>query len=242
MSEHQALEDGGARIKFDCTHVGAISLSPEGKTRLLGLKRDLARGLDALRETKAAPVGPDGKLLGNCACLLSDSDLDGVGQVLISRSGRGPNEPVDFDRDFPICVDFDEASWSAKFRSASPSDKPSSDSPLHWFSLVEASDRFHWETRPNVVLHGHSFASVEDAEMLKVPISKEDTLFSTKEDVAALMGLLKDYSYPEHKVFIRNGHGFLIFSQTMEEAIGILKKLIEKKKDEEEEQSSNQAM
>jgi hypothetical protein len=34
----------------------------------------------------------------------------------------------------------------------------------------------------------------------------------------------------------------LIFSQTMEEAIGILKKLIEKKKDEEEEQSSNQAM
>ena len=199
MSEHQALLDGGPRIKFECTHVAdgeEVSYSPE---ELQDLKRDLARGLHALLQTNAAPVGPDGKLLGNCACLL------GAGQVLISRSGRGPNEPVNLDKDFPICVDFDKTSWSAKFRSLSDSDKPSSDTPLHWFSLVEASETYHWNKAPKFVLHGHSFASVEEAKMLDVPISHEDTLFSTKEDVAALMGLLKDYPYPEHKVFIRNG-------------------------------------
>ena len=211
--EHKSLEEGAPRVKFTCTRVDACD---EGS--LFGLRKDLAFGLQTLSSTKAAPVGPDGKLLGNVAALVPTGSQS-IGKVLISRSGRGPDEPVDLERDFVCCVDFDTSEWRAKFRRKAKDDvKPSSDFPLHWYSLVEAAKACHWEQEPKFVLHGHSFASSEDAELLNCPISEEETLFSTKEDVDALRTLLVGYAYPEHKVFIRKGHGFLIFSETMLEA------------------------
>ena len=211
--EHKSLQEGAQRVKFTCTRVDTCD-----ERSLLDLKKDLAFGLQTLSSTRAAPVGPDGKLLGNCAAFVP-TESQSIGKVLISRSGRGPDEPIDLERDFVCCVDFDTSEWRAKFRRKAKDDvKPSSDFPLHWYSLVEAGKACHWELGPKFVLHGHSFASVEDAQVLGVPISEEETLFSTKEDVDALRALLVNHSYPKHKVFIRKGHGFLIFSETMLEA------------------------
>ena len=223
--EHKSLEEGAPRVKFTCTRVDACD---EGS--LFGLRKDLAFGLQTLSSTKAAPVGPDGKLLGNVAALVPTGSQS-IGKVLISRLGRGPDEPVDLERDFVCCVDFDSEEWRAKFRGNAKDDvKPSSDFPLHWYSLVEAAKACHWEQEPKFVLHGHSFASSEDAELLNCPISEEETLFSTKEDVDALRTLLVGYAYPEHKVFIRKGHGFLIFAESMVDATKQLHNMLAKSK------------
>ncbi len=45
----------------------------------------------------------------------------------------------------------------------------------------------------------------------------------------ALSDLLRSHPYPEHKVFIRKGHGFLILSGTMQEAIDTLSGLLERR-------------
>lgn len=69
--------------------------------------------------TKAAPVGPDGKLLGNCACLgLEDGEAP---RVLVSRSGRSPNDPLDLDGDFACVTSFDSEGWEATYQSSSES-------------------------------------------------------------------------------------------------------------------------
>jgi hypothetical protein len=53
------------------------------------------------------------------------------------------------------------------------------------------------------------------------PCSHEETLFSTPADTEALMVLFKKYPYPQHKCFVRKGHGFFILSQSVEEAMHI---------------------
>ena len=53
---------------------------------------------------------------------------------------------------------------------------------------------------------------------------------SAKEDVDALRTLLVGYAYPEHKVFIRKGHGFLIFAESMVDATKQLHNMLAKSK------------
>ncbi|UPQ99046.1 hypothetical protein HOP50_03g23520 [Chloropicon primus] len=218
--EELSLEQGGARIKFSCIREeDGPGQDQEGVQEL----KELSKGLDCLVKTKAAPIGPDGKFLGNCACLLEGE------QILISRSGRSPEDPSDLERDFARVTSFDSGSWTAFFNSADADCEPSSDTPLHWFSLIKAPTDFKWKERPRVVLHGHSFETKEDAEVLGVPISPADTLFSTREDVDALGALLKSHAYPAHKAFIRFNHGFLILEETMDAAIDVLHALLSKR-------------
>ena len=228
--EHRSLESGGPRIKFRCSREdpSPSSSSSSSDHKLVSLRRALSDGLRELVRTKAAPVGPDGKLLGNCACLGSiPGPLDGEApRVLVSRSGRSPNDPLDLDGDFACVTSFDSEGWEATYQSSSEKTKPSSDTPLHWYSLVQAAQEFGWQERPKFVLHGHTFATEADAAALGVPISVEETMFSTKEDVEALRQLYRDHPYPANKCFIRNKHGFLILAQTMEEAVLTLRGLI----------------
>ncbi|CAK9003608.1 unnamed protein product [Durusdinium trenchii] len=93
---------------------------------------------------------------------------------------------------------------------------------------MSAFKQFGWPERPLVCLHGHALAEkagLRIAEDLKLPISHEETLFSTPEDVDALMTLFSSYPYPKNKVFIRRGHGFLILADTVDSATQELKSL-----------------
>eukprot|EP00434_Breviolum_minutum_P024234 symbB.v1.2.021398.t1/scaffold1845.1/size99025/2 len=159
-------------------------------------------------------------------------------------AGIAPSES-----DFVAVQSFDATSWSCSFTSSSEV-KPTSDTPLHWAAIMTAEKILGWSERPVVSLHGHALAEkagLEIAEKLQLPISHEETLFSTpeawaisqkhnmfgevfgkktQEDVDALMTLFKSYPYPEHKVFIRRGHGFLILAESLESAMKELKKLV----------------
>ena len=118
--EHRSLESGGPRIKFRCSREdpSPSSSSSSSDHKLVSLRRALSDGLRELVRTKAAPVGPDGKLLGNCACLGLDGEAP---RVLVSRSGRSPNDPLDLDGDFACVTSFDSEGWEATYQSSSES-------------------------------------------------------------------------------------------------------------------------
>ena len=49
----------------------------------------------------------------------------------------------------------------------------------------------------------------------------EETLFSTQEDSQALLNLMEKFPYPQHKVYIRKGHGFIVLGKDMADAMVI---------------------
>ena len=154
------------------------------------LSKALASCCVLLERLGAAPVLPDGLVAGNCAALLAPELL------LVTRSGKTAGlEPT--AADFVVVEAFDQAIWSCSYCGAV---RPTSDTPLHWAALVLAPERFRWSQRPAVALHGHALAEKEGlriAEALQLPISHEETLFSTKEDVEALMKLFETFRCPQ---------------------------------------------
>ena len=62
-----------------------------------------------------------------------------------------------------------------------------------------------------------------------MPCSEKDTLFSTPEDVKALDALLRIHPYPQHKTYIRQGHGFIVLAETVNEGVEILQSMIDRK-------------
>ncbi|CAJ1453026.1 unnamed protein product [Effrenium voratum] len=146
--------------------------------------------------------------------------------LLVSRSGKAAGA-LPCAADFVAVRSFSRDAWSCDF-SASPGVQPTSDTPLHWACLLRAPAEFQWPSRPKVSLHGHALAEkagLKKAEELQLPISHEETLFSTPEDVEALMKLFQQFPYPQNRVFIRRGHGFLILAPTVDAAIQELKAL-----------------
>ena len=103
-----------------------------------------------------------------CACLVDGGEDEP--SMLISRSGRSPKDPVDLERDFIVVSSFDSSEWCARYSSSAEASRPSSDTPLHWHSLVEAPRSCGWATKPKFVLHGHSFAT-------KVSLQNSRSLF-----------------------------------------------------------------
>ena len=214
--EELSLANGGRRIKFSLNHVGNLEIFSgfphEAMTTLSG-------ALHELEISGAAPILPDGKVGGNVGCLL---EYQGQYVLLASRSGKEAGHKLDTD-EFCVVTEFNRESWGANFHSKSEEYNPTSDTPLLWFALVEAHKKFNWVKQPKVALHGHALA-FHDGTLF--PTSPVETLFSTPEDLQALEQLFATYSYPEHNIFIRLGHGFFLLADTVDEALILFRKNI----------------
>mmetsp|Transcript_37366 Transcript_37366/g.80466 ORF Transcript_37366/g.80466 Transcript_37366/m.80466 type:complete len:245 (+) Transcript_37366:33-767(+) len=224
--EDKAIAEGAPRIKFGC-HTSKESLAERLSSGMLaefrGTCEVLANACVLLEQMGAAPILADGLVAGNCAAVLRDNDEE---MLLVTRSGKAAGKHPT-EQDFVTVQSFDANAWSCNF-CGYPEMRPTSDTPLHWAALMRAQRTFGWSERPLVTLHGHALAEKEGlriAEQLELPISHDETLFSTPEDVEALMTLFKSFPYPQHKVFIRRGHGFLILAESVEAAVQELKNL-----------------
>jgi len=120
---------------------------------------------------------------------------------------------------------FNTSTWCAEYLSTT-NKLPTSDTPLHWLTLIEAKDLYNWKSRPLIALHGHALEKIEIATLLDIPCSIEQTLFSTREDYNALAGLISKFPYPKSKLFIRRDHGFFLLAQTFTEALTLVHNLI----------------
>ena len=196
------------------------SNSVEGANRVkFGLKRrgllvhdidwsGLSKSLKILGEVGCAPVGGDGGRAGNVA-------LRTKGGLIVSRSNR--SNLVLKREDFVEIVGFSRAKWEVCYLSMREDIIPTSDTPLYWLALVEMSRKMRWSHCPQVAIHGHALEMEEAAAKLGIPISRKETEFSTPEDYEAFSELLSSHPYPEHKIFIRKGHGFFILGESIEE-------------------------
>jgi hypothetical protein len=72
----------------------------------------------------------------------------------------------------------------------------------------------------------HAIATVEEADQLGIPISEEETLFSTPADTEALQTLFTSHPYPKTNVYIRRGHGFFLLHQKVSGACAQLRALV----------------
>lgn len=174
-------------------------------------------------ELGAAPVCADGKVGGNGALLCDD------GSIVVSRSGRIAGSSFDATQ-FVRVLSFDRSNWTATYESSCDSIKPSSDTPLLWHALKYAPEQFHWENKPKFVLHGHTCETAEEARALNLPCSPVETLFSTPQDLEALLQMMEQHPYPKDQIYVRLNHGFFLLSQTHHQAIELFqKKLIRSK-------------
>ncbi|KXZ53577.1 hypothetical protein GPECTOR_6g494 [Gonium pectorale] len=216
----------------------------------------LARLMHRMEELGAAPILNDGQVAGNCAvspgllapvggrqgsggeAAASDGSGDGEaaapgaegrdGLALVSMSGKPPGHVLDPAADFVLVTEFDRSAWTACYRSRSPAVRPSSDSPLLVAALAHGQE-YGWTELPRVVLHGHALAEGEGlsyAAQLGLPISPHATLFSTPEDLAELEALFRSHPYPQHRCYIRRGHGFFLLGRSLAEAERLFEQLV----------------
>jgi hypothetical protein len=72
----------------------------------------------------------------------------------------------------------------------------------------------------------HPPAGLAAAQQLGLPISDHETLFSTPEDLDALEALFLAFPYPQHRLYVRKGHGFFLLGQTCEEVQRVLEGVV----------------
>ena len=198
--EADSLLMGGPRIKFECLRddVSFPALS-EKHLHVLQLLSDV---MHELEQAGGTPILPDSKVGGNCAFRLSEKHL------LVSRSSKRPFARLRVPQDFVCVTNFDEEKWKCTFCSLEDDLLPSSDTPLLWHSSAQ------------VVVHGHGLFEEQDAAALKCPISPQETLFSTRDDLDALRKMLPA------KLCIRKGHGFFLMS-TEEDLVKDLRPILD---------------
>ncbi|GFR48982.1 hypothetical protein Agub_g11000, partial [Astrephomene gubernaculifera] len=240
VAAHMAelITEDQPRIKFSTSFVGHnicnMSLSAE-----VG---ELSRLMAQMERMGAAPILNDGQVAGNCAIsprilqLPSIDTTDGSKHTasgpeslaVVSMSGKPPGHLLDPSTDFVLVTNFDRALWAAEYRSRDASVRPSSDSPLLVAALAHGFD-YGWSEQPAVVLHGHALAEGEGlsyATQLGLPISPRATLFSTPEDLAELEALFRSHPYPQHRCYIRRGHGFFLLAGSVAEAEALFAQLV----------------
>jgi hypothetical protein len=221
----ETITEDQPRIKFDLKRLGQFSIV-KATPQILALI-DLQRRLEA---EGAVPVLADGAVAGNRAATPSAVGLPSErGAFLLSKSGKPPGVPL-APADFCKVASFDRQSWSADYASAAPDVRPSSDTPLHAAALhPSAPSKFGWTAQPGVAVHGHALAEgagLTLARSLGMPISEQETLFSTPEDLEQLEALFARHPYPEHRCYIRRGHGFFLLAEGPEEAATLFERLI----------------
>lgn len=212
------------RVKFSCESTGYFTRGDNGNDDHL---EGLSKLQQHLEDLGLIPVLDDGRVAGNC------SHTSGSNTMFITKSGRLPSCPITCN-DFVQVQDFDRSTWHCtyKLQHGSNSASPSSDTPLHWASLIQGASHStkNWTRMPHVAIHGHALATgvgLELAVREGFAVSKTATLFSTPEDLRELELLYADNPYPEHTIFIRVGHGFLILAHDVEEASALVKNKIE---------------
>lgn len=211
MAENRSLREGGPRVKFSSTRQ-PLSQDLKLPWRVLG------NALQLLEVEGLAPLLVDGNIGGNGAMRMGD-------KMLVSRSGKEAGKLVTQD-DVCLVTHFDKDAWHVGYQSASPNVRPSSDTPLLYQALLRGTTEHGWSRSPRVALHGHALHTTADAVRLGLPISKEETVFSTREDLTALEGMFSQYPYPNNKIFLRRGHGFFLLADSMEEAIALVKTVV----------------
>lgn len=216
--EETSLSQGTKRVKFE---LQLLPFSTKIRETYFSATEELAKlgaSLSTLEKHGAAPILPDGKVGGNGAILFSDENGE---NLFVSKSGKVCGEDV-LPEHFCAINKFERDKWKASFYSPCNSNKPSSDTPLLWTSIMEANKRFpNWESQPKVALHGHAIADQKAADELNLPISIKETLFSTPEDLDELERLFEQYPYPKHQIYIRKNHGFFLLADSIAEAVRI---------------------
>ena len=220
--EKESLAEGRPRVKFGAHWKGTIEsmgLDTQSTEKLQELVTGIADVMWELEEAGVTPVAPDGKVGGNVSARFTavTSSGDDVTCLLVSKSGKAAHKRIS-GKDMCLLEGFDREKWSTDYRAASAEVLPTSDTPLHQ-ACMDAHRRFSWTEAPGIILHGHALETVEEATKLSLPISTVETLFSTPEDSEALLDLLAEHPYPESKVFIRKGHGFMLLGKDLEDAL-----------------------
>lgn len=197
----------GIRVRFDWRG----ELDPDLRGPMA-----LCQAVAALEASGMCPVLDDGLSAGNAACRVD-------GRLWVSPSGRIPGQPLT-PEDLVCVEDFDPTNWRVRGRgriddATGAARRPTSDTPLHWTSLVDAPRELGWSETPRFALHGHALDDIESAEALGIPCSPDETLFSTPPDRDALRTLLAAAPYPTTRVWIRRGHGFFLLAPTLEDAL-----------------------
>uniref|UniRef100_A0A0G4FWB8 Class II aldolase/adducin N-terminal domain-containing protein n=1 Tax=Chromera velia CCMP2878 TaxID=1169474 RepID=A0A0G4FWB8_9ALVE len=232
--EDASLLMGGPRIKFslrkDEEEQGREILK-KLETALLPAAASLSSALAEVERDGAAPVLPDGKVGGNGAVLLGDLDCPAL---LVSRSGKEKGHILRVPDDFALVTSFDRERWEAVYVPCGSDQtvKPTSDTPLLWAALVSSKKKGEGDAKDSrtapparFALHGHALE--RGSRGIHIPISDEETLFSTPEDVAALERLFDSAGYfPLHRTFIRRGHGFFILGEGSSEALETLRTVV----------------
>ena len=212
-------------MKFTATWQGTIEAflrerPPSAKTDFENIAEQLSDALSIIEQAGAAPVMHDGKVGGNGAVRLL---VDGQSYVIVSKSGKAAGSRMRAYEDTCIVHNFDEANWAVDYWSCDDTVLPTSDTTLHCAALMAGeNDGFP----PMASLHGHALASKEQAKDAGLPCSTEETLFSTPQDMAALLTLLAAYPYPQNRAFIRRGHGFFILGSDVAETLQTFEKQI----------------
>lgn len=227
----EIISEEQPRIKFQSTYAGNHDiLNPEIEAELLKLAT-LQSKLEALG---VIPVLNDGLVGGNCSIRASlELPLDVIQpdsgddlstnqtNIFISKSGKDPGVTLTIP-DFVLLTNFDRSQWAATYKSQNINTRPSSDAPLHAAALDFTSrSRYGWPHCPRVAVHGHALEQGEGLQAAinaGMPVSEEETLFSTPADLDALENLFKKYPYPEHRCYIRRGHGFFLLADSVEDA------------------------
>ena len=218
----ELISEDQPRIKFQTTWKGKHIAISQHSTELDHLAKLQMR----LETLGVIPILNDGLVGGNCAMrsaatsssLDQRTDYDGI---YVSKSGKAPGAILT-RKDFVLLTSFDRDSWSAEFKSPSSDVRPSSDAALHAAALrSNCNQSYNWERIPQVAVHGHALAEgagLEAAAAAGMPISQQETLFSTPEDLDALEELFKSYPYPEYRCYIRRGHGFFLLADDVADA------------------------
>ena len=221
--EEESLLEGGPRVKFSAgwngTIDGLLTTDKQLESQFLAAMKSMVDVVRELEQAGVTPVLPDGKVGGNVSSMLKDSQ--GKEHLLVTKSGKIAGQRLKME-DVAVVRGFDNDNWKAEYYAASADVLPTSDTPMHYAAL-NAWRMYDWPCRPMAIFHGHAFETEEDAKKLGLPISMEETLFSTPEDTAALMKLFKDFPYPSHKIFIRKGHGFMLLAVDMEDGMRVFR-------------------
>ena len=204
-------------MKFASTWKGTITdllaAHPHLKADFNQITEGLSSALWELEACGATPVCFDGKVGGNAAGVLGPNRW-----LIVSKSGKVAGKRMDPLHDVCVVTHFNSEKWAAEFYAESPEVLPTSDTPMH-FSALNAHVKFNWSVTPNAAVHGHALETAEAANRLGLPCSHEETLFSTPSDAAALLDLMEEFEFPEHQVYIRKGHGFIIIGGDVADAM-----------------------
>ena len=214
------------RVRFITTKIGSLqdffNEHPGFHDKVHTALEMLADILWEMELAGVAPILADGRVGGNAAMRIPDADKE---VMIVTKSGKRAGKHLDIEKDICIVVACDLDAWAVEYYAASDSILPTCDSPMH-YAAFSAYRKYGWSSRPDVILHGHALQTEEAARQYDLPISTRETAASTPEDTAALMELFGTYAYPESKVFIRKGHGFVILAGDVEEGMAIFRNVV----------------